>query len=75
MVPGNFRWSDLNGLVPRKQHADREMICRQARERFAILTNTTEDEQALLVDQSSHREVTLFNRLVDEAREMRLRLR
>ncbi len=74
MVPGNFRWSDLNGLVPRKQHADREMICRQARERFAILTNTTDDEQALLADQSSHREVTLFNRLVDEAREMRLRL-
>jgi predicted nucleotidyltransferase component of viral defense system len=74
MVPANFRWSDLNGLVPRKQHADREMICRHARERFAILTNTTEDEQALLADQSSHREVTLFNRLVDETREMRLRL-
>jgi hypothetical protein len=51
------------------------MIPLQRVRRFAILKDSTEDEQALLADQSSHREVTLFNHLVDEAREMRLRLR
>ncbi|MGH8260479.1 MAG: nucleotidyl transferase AbiEii/AbiGii toxin family protein [Steroidobacteraceae bacterium] len=74
MVPGNFRWSDLNGLVPRKQHSDRDRICRQARERFATLTDLTEDEQALLADQTSHREEALFKTLVVEAREMRQKL-
>jgi hypothetical protein len=32
------------------------------------------DEEALLADQTSHREVALFERLTDEAREMRRQL-
>jgi predicted nucleotidyltransferase component of viral defense system len=74
MVPGNFRWSDLNSLVPRKQHSDRDRLCRQARERFATLTDLTEDENTLLSDQTSHREVALFEQLATEARRIRKRL-
>jgi predicted nucleotidyltransferase component of viral defense system len=73
MVPGNFRWSDLNGLVPRKQHSDRDRICRQARERFTALADLNEEEKTLLGDQSSHREAALFKVLVSQAREMRER--
>jgi hypothetical protein len=29
--PRGFRWTDLNGLVPRNQHANRERICRKVR--------------------------------------------
>jgi len=35
--PDRFRWTDLNGLVPRNQHAERDRICQVVRERFAFL--------------------------------------
>ena len=64
----NFRWEDIQNLVPRGAPTDRETLCRGVRERFAFLTSLDPDEATLLEDQTAHREVTLFNRLRDEAR-------
>jgi predicted nucleotidyltransferase component of viral defense system len=68
--PRHFRWEDLNGLVPRKQHQDRKRICEQVRRRFCFLTSPTEDEQTLLEDQVAHRHHTLYEGLRNEARAM-----
>jgi hypothetical protein len=67
--PKNFRWSDLQGLVPRRLQQDHEHICLTVRERFSFLTECSEAEQALLADQTAHREHTLFRQLRDEARQ------
>lgn len=69
LIPERFRWEDLDGLVPRKQHQDRERICTQVRERLSFLASLTLQEQQLLDDQISHRYHTLFGRLCDEARQ------
>ncbi len=77
ITPDNFRWIDLKGLVPRNQTdrvAEQERICAAVRARFASLADLDVDEEALLADQTSHREVPLFARLADDAREMRQRL-
>lgn len=66
--PANFRWEDIRNLVPRSAPTDREALCRRVRERFAFLTALEADEATLLEDQTAHRNVTLFNRLRDEAR-------
>ena len=63
----NFRWEDLNGLVPRGQHQDRAKICDRVRTRFAALAYVTEGEARLLEDQTAHRESSLFKRLRAEA--------
>jgi hypothetical protein len=68
LEPSRFRWEDLNGLVPRKHHSDRERICKQVRERFAALSAPTDLERNLLADQTAHREHSLYERLRDEAR-------
>ncbi|MGA2925672.1 MAG: hypothetical protein ABSG43_06690 [Solirubrobacteraceae bacterium] len=67
--PDRFRWTDLNGLVPRNQHAERDRICLQVRERFAFLATPDAQERELLDDQTAHREHKLYELLVAEARE------
>jgi hypothetical protein len=67
--PKNFRWADLQGLVPRRLQQDHENICATVRERFSFLTECTEAEQTLLADQTAHREHTIFRQLRDEARQ------
>lgn len=77
IVPGNFRWTDLKGLVPRNQTdraAEQERVCSVVRSRFASLADLDLDEEALLADETSHREVSLLERLSEEAREMRSQL-
>lgn len=77
IVPGNFRWTDLKGLVPRNQTdrvAEQERICSAVRTRFASLTHLDPDETTLLADQTSHRGVALFERLAEGARVMRHQL-
>lgn len=68
--PRSFRWTDLQGLVPRGLQDDPAAICRTVKERFAFLTASTEPEVELLNDQTSHRERALFEALKDEARAM-----
>ena len=65
--PRNLRWEDLNGLVPRRQHQDRAKICHRVRERFASLAALTDDEEELLQDQASHRQVNLYHQLRSQA--------
>ena len=67
--PKNFRWADLQGLVPRRLQQDHDHICATVRERFSFLTECSEAEQALLADQTAHRERTLFRQLREEARQ------
>jgi predicted nucleotidyltransferase component of viral defense system len=67
--PKNFRWGDLQGLVPRRLQQDHHHICATVRERFSFLTECSETEQALLADQTAHREHTLFRKLREEARQ------
>jgi predicted nucleotidyltransferase component of viral defense system len=64
---GSFRWTDLQGLVPRRLEQDANRICATVRERFAFLRDCSDDEQTLLSDQTSHREHRLFARLREEA--------
>jgi Nucleotidyl transferase AbiEii toxin, Type IV TA system len=76
IVPGNFRWTDLKGLVPRNETdrgAEQERICSTVRSRFASLADLDPDEKALLADQTAHREVGLYERLSEEARQIRHR--
>jgi uncharacterized protein len=68
LVPANFRWTDLRGLIPRGLESDQERICSTARSRLQFLTDCTADERALLADHTAHREHPLFERLCDEAR-------
>lgn len=69
VAPKNYRWEDLQGLVPRRLQADAEAICAAVRKRFAFLTGCTEGEHNLLADQASHQEGELFTQLRAEARE------
>ena len=69
IVPENYRWEDLRGLVPRRREADASAICALARSRFEFLTTCTEDERLLVDDQTSHRQLELFAHLRTEARE------
>lgn len=74
IVPGNFRWTDLKGLVPREQTdkpSEQQRICDAVRARFAGLTRLDPDEEALLSDQTSHRHRSLFETLAGEAAKMR----
>jgi uncharacterized protein len=66
--PTNFRWEDIQQLVPRGLSTDRETICTAVRSRFAFLANPDPDEQTLLEDQTAHREGALFARLRASAR-------
>lgn len=68
LQPKRFRWEDLNGLVPRKQHDDRQQICDRVRLRLGDLKAVTDEEKALLADQTFHRERALYAQLRDEAR-------
>lgn len=67
--PKNFRWADLQGLVPRRLQKDHDRICATVRERFAMVTQCSEAERTLLADQTAHREHTLFRELREEARQ------
>ncbi len=67
--PGNFRWSDIATLVPRRLSSDPVTICDQVRARFSFLVDVTPEEQELLDDQVSHRHHLLFNDLRHEARQ------
>jgi len=67
VTPRNFRWEDLRGLVPRRLESDAPRICASVSERFDFLRTCTEEEQALIDDQTSHREHRLFARLREEA--------
>jgi predicted nucleotidyltransferase component of viral defense system len=69
IVPTNFRWEDLRGLVPRRLQGEADAICAAVRNRFAFLASCSEDERVLLSDQASHRERQLFARLREEAGE------
>jgi hypothetical protein len=42
-VPGNYRWEDLPGLVPRRLEADERRICDRVRARFAFLAGGRRD--------------------------------
>jgi predicted nucleotidyltransferase component of viral defense system len=66
--PASFRWEDIQQLVPRGMPTDRETICQAVRERFAVLSTPDPAEQALLDDQTSHREAGLFANLREDAR-------
>lgn len=66
--PKNFRWTDLRGLVPRSLQQDHDRICAAVRDRFALLTNCSDAERALLADQVAHREHALYRELREEAR-------
>jgi uncharacterized protein len=67
--PANFRWGDIEGLVPRRLANDPEQICERVRTRFAFLERLAEGERTLLEDQVAHREHRLFDILRGEARE------
>ena len=69
IVPGNYRWEDLRGLVPRRLESDARAICDRVRTRFGFLAECTDEEQRLLDDQASHRARQVFGRLRAEARE------
>jgi len=69
VAPKNYRWEDLQGLVPRRLQADAEAICAAVRQRFGFLTGCTEDERVLVGDQASHRQGKLFTQLRTVARE------
>ncbi len=64
--PQNFRWEDLNGLVPRNQHDNRTNLCDQVRARFAFLTEVNDEEQQLLEDQTAHRYRNLYEQLLTD---------
>ncbi|MHB1807908.1 MAG: nucleotidyl transferase AbiEii/AbiGii toxin family protein [Solirubrobacteraceae bacterium] len=66
--PKSFRWTELQGLVPRRLQQDRERICSVVRDRFAMLAECSDAERTLLSDQVSHREHALYRELRDEAR-------
>ena len=68
MVPRNYRWEDLQRLVPQRRQSDADAICAAVRTRFAFLAECTADERALVDDQISHRERKLFDQLRTEAR-------
>lgn len=68
VVRRNYRWEDLQGLVPRQLEPDADAICAAVRTRFAFLAGISADEATLLADQTSHRERDLFARLRGEAR-------
>jgi len=67
IVPGNYRWDDLEGLVPRGLQSNRVEICKIVRERFSFLATCTADEITILHDQTAHRNSDLFDRLASEA--------
>lgn len=70
VTPANYRWHDLEGLIPRRLESNTEEICRKVRERFAFLAEVTSNETALIGDQAAHRESRLFDRLSSEARDL-----
>lgn len=59
--PRRFRWTDIDGLVPRNEHRRQEEICQRVRDRFSFLAATTPEEAALLADQVAHRRRGLFD--------------
>ncbi len=68
VLPGNFRWDDVQRLIPRGGDADPAAICRRVRERFAFLSNCSGQESQLLADYAAHREHRLFRTLCEESR-------
>jgi uncharacterized protein len=70
LEPKSFQWTDLAGLVPRKLIQDPELICRRVRQRFDFLAVCSDEERALLEDQTAHRQHTLFEKLKEEARNL-----
>lgn len=78
IMPANFRWTDLKGLVSRNETdraAEQERICETVRSRFASLADLDSDEKTLLADQTAHREVALYEQLADDACAVRRELR
>ncbi len=71
--PKNFRWEDVEGLVPRGRARDPREICQRVSQRFSFLTDCTPEEQRLLADQVSHRERQLFDAERALARSLRAR--
>lgn len=69
VTPNNYRWEDLEGLVPRRLQRDAAGICDAVRTRFAFLVRCNAEERVLLSDQISHREEDLFAHLRVEARD------
>jgi uncharacterized protein len=65
--PANFRWEDIQQLVPRGLPTDRRAICDGVRDRFGFLARLDIDERVLLDDQTAHREVGLFEQLRADA--------
>lgn len=70
LIPANFRWTDLRGLIPRGLEGDQRRICDTAKARLQFLDDCTEDERALLIDHTAHRERSLFDRLREDARSL-----
>ncbi len=70
IVPGNYRWDDLDGLVPRGLQSNKAEICKSVRERFSFLVKSTADEITILDDQTAHRKSGLFDQLASEARDL-----
>jgi predicted nucleotidyltransferase component of viral defense system len=68
IIPRNFRWTDLAGLVPRGMPEHPDAICERVRTRFGFLADLQEDEKTLLDDQTAHRERKLFERLCADAK-------
>jgi hypothetical protein len=63
LAPVNFRWEDLNGLVPKSVELDEASICETVRKRFGFLEATTDLESKVLADQVAHRDRAAFNEL------------
>jgi predicted nucleotidyltransferase component of viral defense system len=70
VIPRNYRWEDIAGLVPQRMEADAANICAQVRQRFAFLADCTAQERELLEDQTAHRNHRLFEQLCADARDL-----
>ena len=66
--PRDVRWEELAGLLGQRQ-LDAHRVCDVVRERLVFLEQPTDDEDKLLQDVASHREVSLWIGLRDEMRE------
>jgi predicted nucleotidyltransferase component of viral defense system len=68
--PSNFRWEDLNGLIPKSVEFDKTRICETVRSRLGFLQNATDLEKEVLADQVAHRVRAAFDELSQIARDL-----
>ncbi len=68
VIPRNFRWDDVQRLIPHGRATDTDAICRRVRDRFAFLAHCTQEESQLLADYLAHRQQRLFEKAREQAR-------